>query len=137
MKCLACYFTKYFFCFSFMHMLLSTQRNCWMEVCICSRTNHSISNTVLHICIQQMSNSKCGPEHFTVLCFFQTFESKINHLETRQCRKLKDNLGGLEYFVRCEVHLSDVNTLISSIKRNAEDVKTTKEVKCNIFSLLM
>uniref|UniRef100_A0A8C5ELX4 Tyrosine 3-monooxygenase n=1 Tax=Gouania willdenowi TaxID=441366 RepID=A0A8C5ELX4_GOUWI len=39
---------------------------------------------------------------------FQTFESKIHHLETRPCRKLKDNLEGLEYFVRCEVHLSDV-----------------------------
>lgn len=62
---------------------------------------------------------------------FQTFEAKIHHLETRPCRKLRDNLGGLEYFVRCEVHLSDVSTLISSIKRNAEDVKTTKEVKCN------
>uniref|UniRef100_A0AAQ5ZMQ9 Tyrosine 3-monooxygenase n=1 Tax=Amphiprion ocellaris TaxID=80972 RepID=A0AAQ5ZMQ9_AMPOC len=61
---------------------------------------------------------------------FETFEAKIHHLETRPCRKLKDSLGGLEYFVRFEVHLSDVNTLISSIKRNAEDVKTTKEVKC-------
>lgn len=62
---------------------------------------------------------------------FQTFEAKIHHLETRPCRKPKDSLEGLEYFVRCEVHLSDVSTLISSIKRNAEDVKTTKEVKCN------
>lgn len=56
-------------------------------------------------------------------------------METRPCRKLKDSLEGLEYFVRCEVHLSDVSTLVGSIKRNAEDVKTTKEVKCNtIFS---
>lgn len=39
--------------------------------------------------------------------------------------------------MRCEVHLSDVSTLVSSIKRNAEDVKTTKEVKCKtILSLL-
>lgn len=65
------------------------------------------------------------------LTVFQTFEAKIHHLETRPCRKLKDNLEGLEYFVRCEVHLSDVGTLISSIKRNAEDIKTTKEVKCS------
>uniref|UniRef100_A0AAQ5Y834 Tyrosine hydroxylase n=1 Tax=Amphiprion ocellaris TaxID=80972 RepID=A0AAQ5Y834_AMPOC len=64
---------------------------------------------------------------------FETFEAKIHHLETRPCRKLKDSLGGLEYFVRFEVHLSDVNTLISSIKRNAEDVKTTKEVKFHWF----
>uniref|UniRef100_A0A8D3CPU0 Tyrosine 3-monooxygenase n=1 Tax=Scophthalmus maximus TaxID=52904 RepID=A0A8D3CPU0_SCOMX len=65
-----------------------------------------------------------------------TFEAKIHHLETRPCRKLRENLEGLEYFVRCEVHLSDVSTLISSIRRNAEDVKTTKEVKCNTVSLL-
>uniref|UniRef100_A0A672GP07 Tyrosine 3-monooxygenase n=1 Tax=Salarias fasciatus TaxID=181472 RepID=A0A672GP07_SALFA len=64
---------------------------------------------------------------------FETFEAKIHHLETRPCRKLKDNLEGLEYFVRCEVHLSDVSTLIGSIKRNAEDVKTTKEVKFHWF----
>uniref|UniRef100_A0A8D0CMA7 Tyrosine 3-monooxygenase n=1 Tax=Sander lucioperca TaxID=283035 RepID=A0A8D0CMA7_SANLU len=64
---------------------------------------------------------------------FETFEAKIQHLETRPCQKLKDSLEGLEYFVRCEVHLSDVSTLISSIKRNAEDVKTTKEVKFHWF----
>lgn len=70
--------------------------------------------------------------------FSKTFEAKIHHLETRPCRKLKDSLEGLEYFVRCEVHLSDVSTLVGSIKRNAEDVKTTKEVKCNtVFFLLL
>ncbi|CDQ75012.1 unnamed protein product [Oncorhynchus mykiss] len=64
---------------------------------------------------------------------FETFEAKIHHLETRPCRKPRDSLEGLEYFVRCEVHLSDVSTLISSIKRIAEDVKTTKEVKFHWF----
>nr|XP_057930633.1 tyrosine 3-monooxygenase-like isoform X2 [Doryrhamphus excisus] len=64
---------------------------------------------------------------------FETFEAKIHHLETRPCRKPKDSLHRLEYFVRCEVHLSDVSTLISSIRRNAEDVKTTKEVKFHWF----
>uniref|UniRef100_A0A3Q3E8T6 Tyrosine 3-monooxygenase n=1 Tax=Labrus bergylta TaxID=56723 RepID=A0A3Q3E8T6_9LABR len=64
---------------------------------------------------------------------FETFEAHIHHLETRPRRKPKDSLEGLEYFVRCEVHLSDVSTLISSIKRNAEDVKTTKEVKFHWF----
>uniref|UniRef100_A0A8C6P6H1 Tyrosine 3-monooxygenase n=1 Tax=Nothobranchius furzeri TaxID=105023 RepID=A0A8C6P6H1_NOTFU len=63
----------------------------------------------------------------------ETFEAHIHHLETRPCRKLKDSLEGLEYFVRCELHLSDVSTLVSSIKRNAEDVKTTKEVKFHWF----
>ncbi|KAJ8271463.1 hypothetical protein COCON_G00103220 [Conger conger] len=64
---------------------------------------------------------------------FETFETKIHHLETRPSRKPKDCLEDLEYFVRCEVHLADVNTLISSIKRIAEDVRTTKEVKFHWF----
>lgn len=89
-----------------------------------------------HLCVAQMSYLKVAQN--ISFHFFQTFEAKIHHLETRPCRKLKDSsLEGLEYFVRCEVHLSDVSTLISSIKRNAEDVKTTKEVKCNTFSLLL
>lgn len=73
------------------------------------------------------------PELSRTLKVFETFEAKIHHLETRPSRKQKDGLEGLEYFVRCEVHLSDVSTLISSVKRNAEDVKTTKEVKFHWF----
>ncbi|TNN87975.1 Tyrosine 3-monooxygenase [Liparis tanakae] len=73
-----------------------------------------------------LRNSKT-PALSRTLKVFETFEAKIQHLETRPCRQLNDSL---EYFVRCEVHLSDVSTLISSIKKNAEDVKTTKEVKC-------
>ncbi|XP_062853516.1 tyrosine 3-monooxygenase [Trichomycterus rosablanca] len=64
---------------------------------------------------------------------FETFEAKMHHLETRQSRKPKDGLDDLEYFVRCEVHLSDVNTLVSSLKRIADDVKTTREVKFHWF----
>lgn len=64
---------------------------------------------------------------------FETFEAKIHHLESRPCRKPRDSLERLEFFVRCEVHLTDVGTLISSLKRNAEDVKTTKEVKFHWF----
>ncbi|XP_031719060.1 tyrosine 3-monooxygenase isoform X2 [Anarrhichthys ocellatus] len=76
-----------------------------------------------------LRNSKT-PALSRTLKVFETFEAKIQHLETRPCLKLKDSL---EYFVRCEVHLSDVSTLISSIKRNAEDVKTTREVKFHWF----
>lgn len=64
---------------------------------------------------------------------FETFEAKIHHLESRPCRKPKDSLQSLEYFVRSEVHLTDVSTMIGSLKRNAEDVKTTKEVKFHWF----
>lgn len=59
----------------------------------------------------------------------QTFEAKIHHLESRPSRKPRESLEELQYFVRCEVHLSDVGTLISSMKRVAEDVRTTKEVR--------
>ncbi|KAJ8340042.1 hypothetical protein SKAU_G00346750 [Synaphobranchus kaupii] len=64
---------------------------------------------------------------------FETFEAKIHHLETRPIRKPKESLEDLEYFVRCEVHLADVSTLVSSIKRIAEDVRTTTEVKFHWF----
>lgn len=68
----------------------------------------------------------------------KTFEAKIHHLETRLSRKAREGIAELEYFVRCEVHSSDLNTFISSIKRVAEDVRTTKEDKCkeltNIFT---
>uniref|UniRef100_A0A8C9WF75 Tyrosine 3-monooxygenase n=1 Tax=Scleropages formosus TaxID=113540 RepID=A0A8C9WF75_SCLFO len=63
----------------------------------------------------------------------ETFEAKIHHLETRPSRKPKESLEELEYFVRCEVPLSDVRTLISSMKRVAEDVRTAREVKFHWF----
>lgn len=68
--------------------------------------------------------------------YSQTFEAKMHHLETRVSRKPKDGLQDLEYFVRCEVHLSDVNTLVSSLRRIADDVRTTEEVKCKLFALV-
>lgn len=109
-----------------------------MKILVCIQNVHlSLSNAVLHNCILPLSFFEWDPVHFSVSIVFQTFEAKIHHLETRPCRKLKESLEGLEYFVRCEVHLSDVSTLIGSIKRNAEDVKTTKEVKCNTLSLLL
>ncbi|XP_076158241.1 tyrosine 3-monooxygenase isoform X2 [Alosa pseudoharengus] len=74
-----------------------------------------------------------SPTLSRALKVFETFEAKINHLETRPSRKPRDGLEDLEYFVQCEVHLSDVSTLVSSIKRIAEDVRTTKEVKFHWF----
>ncbi|EMP32844.1 Tyrosine 3-monooxygenase [Chelonia mydas] len=59
----------------------------------------------------------------------ETFEAKIHHLETRPSRKPRAGTTELEYFVRCEVHSSDVSTLMSSIKRVSEDVRSTKEDK--------
>ncbi|XP_051975650.1 tyrosine 3-monooxygenase [Xyrauchen texanus] len=79
--------------------------------------------------------SSKSPALSRALKVFETFEAKIHHLETRPIRKPKDGLEDLEYYVQCEVHLSDVNTLISSLKRSAEDVKTTKEVKFHWFPI--
>ncbi|KAG1931177.1 tyrosine 3-monooxygenase isoform X2 [Pimephales promelas] len=79
-----------------------------------------------------LRNSK-SPALSRTLKVFETFEAKIHHLETRPSRKPKDGLEDLEYYVQCEVHLSDVSTLVSSLKRSAEDVKTTKEVKFHWF----
>ncbi|XP_067849580.1 tyrosine 3-monooxygenase isoform X2 [Heptranchias perlo] len=64
---------------------------------------------------------------------FETFEAKIHHIETRPSRKSKDNLEVLEFFIRCETNSSDISTLVSSLKRVAEDVKTTKEEKFHWF----
>ncbi|XP_026885009.2 tyrosine 3-monooxygenase [Electrophorus electricus] len=75
--------------------------------------------------------SSKGPALSRTMKVFETFEARMHHLETR--RKHKDCLEDLEYFVRCEVHLSDVSTLVSSLKRIAEDVRTTKEVKFHWF----
>ncbi|KAG9281130.1 tyrosine 3-monooxygenase [Astyanax mexicanus] len=77
--------------------------------------------------------SSKSPALSRTLKVFETFEAKMHHLETRPSRKPKDGLEDLEYFVRCEVHLSDVSTLVSSLKRIAEDVRTTKEVKFHWF----
>ncbi|XP_020369253.2 tyrosine 3-monooxygenase [Rhincodon typus] len=63
---------------------------------------------------------------------FETFESKIHHIETRPSRKPKDK-EILEFFIRCETNVSDISTLVSSLKRVADDVKTTKEEKFHWF----
>ncbi|XP_053249874.1 tyrosine 3-monooxygenase [Podarcis raffonei] len=64
---------------------------------------------------------------------FETFEAKIHHLETRHSKKLREGSVDLEYFVRCELHSSDLSTLISSLKRVSEDVRSTKEDKFHWF----
>ncbi|XP_048401498.1 tyrosine 3-monooxygenase isoform X1 [Stegostoma tigrinum] len=63
---------------------------------------------------------------------FETFETKIHHIETRPSRKPKDK-EILEFFTRCETNVSDISTLVSSLKRVADDVKTTKEEKFHWF----
>ncbi|XP_041445854.1 tyrosine 3-monooxygenase [Xenopus laevis] len=68
-----------------------------------------------------------------MLKVFETFEAKIQHLETRPGRKSVGTAGELEYFVRCEVHRSDLSTLMSSVRRVCEDVRSTREDKAHWF----
>uniref|UniRef100_A0A8D2IVK8 Tyrosine 3-monooxygenase n=1 Tax=Varanus komodoensis TaxID=61221 RepID=A0A8D2IVK8_VARKO len=64
---------------------------------------------------------------------FETFEAKIHHLETRPTKKVHEGSSDLEYFVRCELHSCDLSTLISSLRRVSEDVRSTKEDKFHWF----
>ncbi|XP_069480040.1 tyrosine 3-monooxygenase [Ambystoma mexicanum] len=66
---------------------------------------------------------------------FETFEAKIQHLESRLCKKAPSAsvVTDLEYLVRCEIHSSDLGTMVSSVKRVCEDLRSTKEDKVHWF----
>ncbi|KAM9402444.1 LOW QUALITY PROTEIN: tyrosine hydroxylase 2 [Salvelinus alpinus] len=65
---------------------------------------------------------------------FETFEAKLLHIESRPGRKSKNSgCGDLEFFMRCEVHISDTDTFINSLKRVADDVRTIPEGKVPWF----
>uniref|UniRef100_U3ITA2 Tyrosine 3-monooxygenase n=1 Tax=Anas platyrhynchos platyrhynchos TaxID=8840 RepID=U3ITA2_ANAPP len=64
---------------------------------------------------------------------FEMFETQIHHFETRKAKKHKNSADDLDIFVECEVHSADVNILITSLKRAAEDVKTGREDKVPWF----
>uniref|UniRef100_A0A8D2Q4T1 Biopterin-dependent aromatic amino acid hydroxylase family profile domain-containing protein n=1 Tax=Varanus komodoensis TaxID=61221 RepID=A0A8D2Q4T1_VARKO len=66
-------------------------------------------------------------------CLLQMFEAKINHLETRPARMSKHTAEDLDCFVRCEVLTCKISSLINSLKRVAEDVKTNREEKAPWF----
>ncbi|KAL8222052.1 UNVERIFIED_CONTAM: hypothetical protein K2H54_074852 [Gekko kuhli] len=61
---------------------------------------------------------------------FEKFEVKIHHLESRAAKAPK-NLADddLDFFVKCEVLSSEVSSLVNSLKRVAENVKTHREEK--------
>ncbi|XP_032496431.1 tyrosine 3-monooxygenase isoform X2 [Phocoena sinus] len=60
---------------------------------------------------------------------FETFEAQIYHLETRPAQKPQAGGPHLEYFVRCEVPSAALPTLLSSLRRVAEDVRGAGENK--------
>ncbi|XP_072495584.1 tyrosine 3-monooxygenase [Notamacropus eugenii] len=64
---------------------------------------------------------------------FETFEAKIHHLETRANRKPKEGASELEYFVRCEVRRGDLGTLLSSVRRVSDEVRSAQEDEIHWF----
>lgn len=59
----------------------------------------------------------------------QTFETKLLHIESRPGRKTKNSAADLEFFMRCEVHSSDLEVFINSLKRVADDVRSVPDEK--------
>ncbi|XP_062347244.1 tyrosine 3-monooxygenase-like [Cinclus cinclus] len=64
---------------------------------------------------------------------FEMFETQIHHFETRPAKKPKNSVDDLDIFVECEVYTADVGILITSLKRVAKDVKTSREDKVPWF----
>ncbi|NXM98669.1 TY3H monooxygenase, partial [Sylvia borin] len=64
---------------------------------------------------------------------FEMFETQIYHFETRGAKECKNSVDDLDIFVECEVHRPDVGILITSLKRVAKDVKTSREDKVPWF----
>uniref|UniRef100_A0AAQ5YWT8 Tyrosine 3-monooxygenase n=1 Tax=Amphiprion ocellaris TaxID=80972 RepID=A0AAQ5YWT8_AMPOC len=64
---------------------------------------------------------------------FETFEAKLLHIESRPGRKSKNSTTDLEFFMKCEVHSSDLDVFINSLKRVADDVRSIPEEKVPWF----
>ncbi|XP_020781889.2 tyrosine hydroxylase 2 [Boleophthalmus pectinirostris] len=64
---------------------------------------------------------------------FETFEAKLLHIESRPGRKGKNSNSDLEFFMKCEVHNSDLEVFINSLKKVADDVRTIPEEKVPWF----
>ncbi|KAF1372206.1 hypothetical protein PFLUV_G00262790 [Perca fluviatilis] len=64
---------------------------------------------------------------------FETFEAKLLHIESRPGRKSK-NTTDLELFMKCEVHSSDLDAFINSLKRVVDEVRSIPEEKGFYYS---
>ncbi|XP_060696022.1 tyrosine hydroxylase 2 [Hemiscyllium ocellatum] len=67
------------------------------------------------------------------LKIFEAFEAQIHHVESRPSRKGKGGMDDLDFFIRCEINNSAVNSLLNSLRRVAEDVCANKEEKVPWF----
>ncbi|XP_037553034.1 tyrosine 3-monooxygenase-like, partial [Nematolebias whitei] len=64
---------------------------------------------------------------------FETFEAKLFHIESRMRKKSKTDLPDLDFFMTCEVHRSDLDVFINSLKRVVGDVRSVPEEKVPWF----
>uniref|UniRef100_A0AAQ4PPN0 Tyrosine hydroxylase 2 n=1 Tax=Gasterosteus aculeatus aculeatus TaxID=481459 RepID=A0AAQ4PPN0_GASAC len=62
-----------------------------------------------------------------------TFEAKLLHVESRPGRKSKNGATDLEFFMKCEVHSSDLDVFVNSLKRVVDDVRSVPEEKVPWF----
>ncbi|XP_030070745.1 tyrosine 3-monooxygenase-like [Microcaecilia unicolor] len=63
---------------------------------------------------------------------FETFAAQIQHIESRPARSSKST-DDLEFFVKCEIHNSDISALLNALKKVADEVSTVKEEKVPWF----
>ncbi|XP_063074151.1 tyrosine hydroxylase 2 [Engraulis encrasicolus] len=85
---------------------------------------------VLHVLFALGNEKSIG--FFKAGKVFETFEAKLLHVESRP-RKPKNNTCDLEFFIKCEIHSSDIEVFINSLKRVADDVRTVPEEKVPWF----
>ncbi|XP_068442378.1 tyrosine hydroxylase 2 [Clinocottus analis] len=64
---------------------------------------------------------------------FETFEAKLLHIESRPGRKSKNSSSDLEFLMKCEVHRSDLDVFVNSLRRVVDDVRLVPEEKVPWF----
>uniref|UniRef100_A0A3Q2YAK8 Tyrosine hydroxylase 2 n=1 Tax=Hippocampus comes TaxID=109280 RepID=A0A3Q2YAK8_HIPCM len=79
-----------------------------------------------------LSNEKNGG-FFKTGKIFETFDAKLLHVESRPCKRSKNSTSDLEFFVKCEVHSSDLEVFVNSLKRVVDNVRSIPEEKVPWF----
>ncbi|KAG5267828.1 hypothetical protein AALO_G00226250 [Alosa alosa] len=97
------------------------------DCCVFEEKNGKV---LLHV-LFALSNEK-NSGFFKAGKVFETFEAKLLHVESRP-RKSKNNTSDLEFLIKCEIHTSDIDVFINSLKRVADDVRTVPEEKVPWF----
>ncbi|XP_068611567.1 tyrosine hydroxylase 2 [Brachionichthys hirsutus] len=64
---------------------------------------------------------------------FETFKARLLHIESRLGRKSEDGTADLEFLMKCDVHSSDLEVFINSLKGVADDVCSVPEEKVPWF----